>query len=409
LRGGGAIIFPHAGIDVCGHQIAAAVHACLDCGADRVLAVGVLHALTQELEDARVRVAHGADVTQEASWGIQGPGLEGRQDWQDEFSLLNFFFLWEEEIKRRGIQRPELIVRYPYLTGGRPHILPGIQELQAVARDAVVVSTADPFHHGIGYGDPPESSLPPNRGGLELARRRIQDGLKLLKIGDYWGFNQHCVDAKSDGRDAGQVLRYLLGPLDGNILDIVADDMTAAYSKPAPTWVAGALIDLPRAASPERTIRETIAIQATLDQVWDAWTTETGIKSFFAPACNVALHLNGPYEIYFNPDAEQGKRGGEGNTILAFQPKTMLAFTWNAPPHLPAVRDQRTHVLIRLRELPDGRTSITLTHSGWGRGGEWDQAFRYFSRAWADVVLPRLAYRFSVGPIDWKNPPELGA
>jgi hypothetical protein len=241
---GGAVIFPHANLEACGHQIAAAVHACLDSGADRVLVIGVLHALTDELQDARVRVANGADVTREPFWGIQGPGTGGRDDWQYEFSLSNFMFLWQQETQRRGVPGPELVVRYPYLAGGRPEVLPGIEELQEIARDAVVVATADPFHHGIGYGDPPETALAPETGGLDLARRRIEGGLALLRAGDYWGYNQHCVDAKSDARDAGQVLRYLLGPLDGRILDLSWQDTTAMYNQPAPTWVATALIEL---------------------------------------------------------------------------------------------------------------------------------------------------------------------
>jgi hypothetical protein len=244
LKEGGAVIFPHAGIRICGHQIAAAIHACLDSGASRVLVVGVLHALSDDLDAARHRVANGADASLEATWGIQGPGLAGRQDWRDEFSLLNFFHLWNREIERRGSAGPELIVRYPYLAGGRPQALPGIQELEAIVQDAVVLTTTDPFHHGLAYGDPPETSLAPAEGGLNLARRSIQEGLELLRVGDYWGYNQHCVAAKSDGRDVGQVVRYLLGPMRGQILDLVADDMTIAYRKPAPSWVAGALIDL---------------------------------------------------------------------------------------------------------------------------------------------------------------------
>src|SRR5215469_16177779 len=119
LRAGGTVIFPHTSIEVCGHQIAAAVHACLDSGARRVLVLGVLHALTPELEEARVRVANGGDCVQEPAWGIQGPGLSGRQDWQQEFSLSHFLFLWEQEAQRRGISGPELVIRYPYLAGGR--------------------------------------------------------------------------------------------------------------------------------------------------------------------------------------------------------------------------------------------------------------------------------------------------
>ncbi len=82
LNAGGAVVFPHAGLPACGHQIAAAVHAALDSGAGRALVIGVLHALNDELEDARVRVANGADVTQEPTWGIQGPGLDTGDDWQ---------------------------------------------------------------------------------------------------------------------------------------------------------------------------------------------------------------------------------------------------------------------------------------------------------------------------------------
>jgi hypothetical protein len=95
LSAGGTVVFPHAHLGSCGHQIAATVHACLDSGADRVLVIGVLHALTDELEDARIRVAKGADVTKEHYWGIQGPGLDGLENWRYEFSLSNFLFLWD--------------------------------------------------------------------------------------------------------------------------------------------------------------------------------------------------------------------------------------------------------------------------------------------------------------------------
>ena len=80
---------------------------------------------------------------------------------------------WAAETKRRGIRGPEVVERYPYLAGGHPERLPGIDELAALAEDAVIVSTADPFHHGIGYGDPPERALAPDDGGLELARATI--------------------------------------------------------------------------------------------------------------------------------------------------------------------------------------------------------------------------------------------
>lgn len=93
--------------------------------------------------------------------------------------------------------------------------------------------------------------------------------------------------------------------------------------------------------------------------------------------------------------------------ILAIQPKKMLSFTWNAPPEMPDVRKQRTHVVIRLEPLSDNQTRVSLAHDGWGDGGELDQPFNYFTRAWLQIVPPRLRYRFTLGPIDWNNPPKL--
>jgi hypothetical protein len=246
LREGGAVIFPHLALEICGPHAAAAVHAALDSGADRVLALGVLHGINPDLQRARRRVAAGGDPADEAVWGVQGPGLDGRTDWRDEFSLVGFQFLWEAETARRGGKAPELVVRYPFLTEGRPDLLPGIDELGAIAADAVVVATADPFHHGIGYGDPPNAAMPMEPAGAEVARERISEGLALLGAGRFDDFHLHCLEAKSDARDVGPVLGHLLGRFEGTIHDLVTEDTSAAYGEPPPTWVAGGLIELRR-------------------------------------------------------------------------------------------------------------------------------------------------------------------
>jgi hypothetical protein len=246
LAAGGVVVFPHAGVLDCGHQVAAAVHGCLDSGADRIVVVSVLHAFSDEMQDARTRVSGGEDPSAWPFWGIQGPGIEGRDEWKDDHSLISFRHFWEAETRRRGIVAPEVVERYPYLAGGRPDRLPGIEELAGLADDAVIVSTADPFHHGIGYGDPPERAVAPNDGGLEIARTTIEEGIDLLGRGDYAGYDAHCVEAKSDARDAGVVFRYLRGDLSGAILDLTYTDASELYDAPAPTWVAAPLVEWQR-------------------------------------------------------------------------------------------------------------------------------------------------------------------
>lgn len=149
-----------------------------------------------------------------------------------------------------------------------------------------------------------------------------------------------------------------------------------------------------RAADPHRVIAGDVIVNAPIGEVWKAWTTEEGVRSFFAPECAIDLRVDGRYEMIFLPDGEPGERGGEGVRFLAIQLKKMLSFTWNAPPHLPEARGQWTHVVLRFFEEGEGRTRVTLRHDGWGEGGEWDGAFAYFERAWLEGVLPSLAKRF---------------
>ena len=246
ISDGGVLVFPHAGVHDCGYQIAACVQACLDSGADRIIVISVLHAFTEEMEQARRSVAAGGDPSQEKFWGIQGTGIDWRDEWKTDHALTSWRYFWDAEVKRRGIspeKTPVVHERYPYLAGGKPDQLPGIDDLAELAKDAVIVSTADPFHHGIGYGDAPEAALQPDAAGLAHAQAVIEEGIRLLEKGDYWGYNQHCVQAKSDARDAGQVFRYLRGPMTGRVLDITYTDATGLYNAPPPTWVAGALIE----------------------------------------------------------------------------------------------------------------------------------------------------------------------
>ena len=75
------------------------------------------------------------------------------------------------------------------------------------------------------------------------AKKVLEEGIALLETGDYWGYNQHCVTAKSDARDAGQVFRYLMGPLTGQVKDITFSNAEELYQAQPPTWVATALFE----------------------------------------------------------------------------------------------------------------------------------------------------------------------
>lgn len=150
----------------------------------------------------------------------------------------------------------------------------------------------------------------------------------------------------------------------------------------------------------ERFIQKEIVVPAPLAEVWKSWTTKAGIESFMAPEAVIDARAEGAFHIHLDPYAPPGRKGADTMRYMALQPMKMLSFDWNAPPHLAEVRAQRTFVVVRFHPVNAKSTRVSLHHTGWGDGGEWDRAYAYFDTAWGRV-LESLKERHETGPVDW--------
>jgi CubicO group peptidase (beta-lactamase class C family) len=157
-----------------------------------------------------------------------------------------------------------------------------------------------------------------------------------------------------------------------------------------------------------RSIQFELVVNASRSKVFQLWTTEKGLASFFAPRAKVDLRVGGAYEMIFAPDLDpQGEnQGTKGARILHLEQDSSLAFEWKTfvfekhpsglgPPVVSkAVRDERpipTWVEITLEDISGrpGTTRLRLVHRGFRSGGPWDQAYPYFWRQWG-AILGRL-------------------
>lgn len=150
----------------------------------------------------------------------------------------------------------------------------------------------------------------------------------------------------------------------------------------------------------ERAIHKEVVVLAPVAAVWQSWTTKAGIEAFFAPEAEIDARVDGAFHIHMDPLGAPGMKGADTMRYLALQPMKMLSFDWNAPPHLAEARQQRTFVVVRLFDVDGQSTRVTLHHTGWGDGGEWDKTYTYFDSAWGKV-LGNLKKRFETGPVDW--------
>lgn len=189
---GRAAIFPHTRLEITGAHVAAVVNAVRD--SDEVLAIGVLH---RALES--------------------------------EFSLDAFMALLA------------LTKKPPRVHAFFPANLDGIEELARLAERMPVVATADPVHHGIGYGDAPDVALS-GEGARDFASASIATQLDALGRHDFDAFSAECARVRSDFKRTGPVLAKVIGRATYRVRELVLVDYAAALEAPSPTWVAGALV-----------------------------------------------------------------------------------------------------------------------------------------------------------------------
>ena len=157
-------------------------------------------------------------------------------------------------------------------------------------------------------------------------------------------------------------------------------------------------------SSQTKVLRKEAVLSVPLVDVWNAWTITEGVVTFFAPKANIQLQVGGPYELYFDLKAPLGFQGTEGCKVLGFELTKSLAFDFIAPPQFPNVRRLRTRVDVGFEEVQRGGiVKVSLVHSGFLEGEEWDESFEFFRWSW-DLVLGRLQHHYLAGPIDWRNP-----
>jgi uncharacterized protein YndB with AHSA1/START domain len=153
-------------------------------------------------------------------------------------------------------------------------------------------------------------------------------------------------------------------------------------------------VQVTKVPSPHKALIFEITIPASLDAVWNAFTTSDGLSTWLTPGAVVDLHNGGEWTAHY----PGGKTGG--GTIVSFKPKREIVMSAMAPEWFPHVRSERTTALFEFMQVGKGSTVVRLTQTGWKEGDEWDKAYDYLAGGNAQL-LETLKRRFVSGPLDW--------
>ncbi len=124
-----------------------------------------------------------------------------------------------------------------------------------------------------------------------------------------------------------------------------------------------------------RTIERQIEINAPLEAVWKALTDAQEISRWFAPEARVTPGAGGSILWSWGEDIQWLSQ------IEIWEPNRHLRATYNTPPGQdmkplgPMVMD--FHLESRGR-----KTVLRIVHSGFGRGGAWDEEYDGVGRGW---------------------------
>lgn len=146
------------------------------------------------------------------------------------------------------------------------------------------------------------------------------------------------------------------------------------------------------------TIEQRILVEASPERAWQAWIWNGEVTQWLTVEANVEQREGGAYELFWNP-ADHTVDSTIGCKILRYDQPSELSFTWKGPQAMAAVMNgdeaKLTRVRVTFRAVGD-KTEITVQHSGFGEGPEWEKARQWHVKAW-EMATTELQKHLSGG------------
>lgn len=134
----------------------------------------------------------------------------------------------------------------------------------------------------------------------------------------------------------------------------------------------------------ERTIELTTRIEASPDAVFRSLTDAGELVRWFPSAAESDPRTGGAFEYRYEFEQDPSRNHAYSGEYRDVTPNERVAYPWNG-------RLGTTEVEFRLRPAGGG-TEVSLSHSGWGAGAEWDESLELHREGWGFFLENLKAY-----------------
>jgi uncharacterized protein YndB with AHSA1/START domain len=134
-------------------------------------------------------------------------------------------------------------------------------------------------------------------------------------------------------------------------------------------------------SDPSRQMTEAI-IDAPLDAVWNAFATKEGQEAWNVAHAEIDLKIGGQMRTHYDAKGEIGDANTIENTILAFEPKTMLTFKVGKPPEKFPFKEAIKNVwhVLYFEEAGPNRTRLRVVGLGYSADEESKKLRAFFEK-----------------------------
>ncbi len=137
-------------------------------------------------------------------------------------------------------------------------------------------------------------------------------------------------------------------------------------------------------------LHHSVLLNCATHQAYEMFTVNKLLQSWFTKLADVEPVVGGKYELFWDPD-DRKNNSTIGCKITALEQDKLIAFDWKGPvqyKHFMNNADPLTHVVVSFFPCEDGAspcTEVHIIHTGWRNSDEWEEARKYFERAWSNV------------------------
>ena len=153
----------------------------------------------------------------------------------------------------------------------------------------------------------------------------------------------------------------------------------------------------------ERFLRFEFQVDTPVAEVWKAFTTEEGMKTWMTPVVKLNFKVGGKALTNYDKNAKVEDKGTIPLGITNYVPHELLTYKVTLNDVFPEKcrnEDQDLQEIVQFHSIGPNQTRVVSTMLGWGEGKEWNETYSFFEKGnkWS---YDQLIKRFKSGPVKW--------